>query len=193
MHNSLRITFPLPTAVWLALWLYYDKSGSAVLSICAAVLHECGHLAVLFWLHDTPQEMRVGVFGATIVRAGTSRLSYPQEILAAAAGPAVNLLLSGLLALLLPTAPALKLSVQVNLSLALFNLLPFRILDGGQMLYAALCCRLLPEDAARVQKRIAAAVWIPLTAIGAFVFRRESISYSLLLSSLFVLLSMVLP
>ena len=193
MRRNTRLALSLPTAVWLSLWLYYDKTGSAACSICAAVLHECGHFAVLRLLRDPPRRLHVGLFGADMERESTVHLNYRQEILASAAGPAVNILLAGLLACLLPVAPYLLEAVRVNLSLALFNLLPLRTLDGGQIVYAALCRRYLPETARRIQKIIAAGVSVPLAAIGIWLWKRGFGSYSLLLSSLFVVVSVVLP
>ena len=193
MRRSPRVVFTLPTAVWLSLWMYYDKTGGAACSICAAVLHELGHLSALWLLRDTPHSFRVGLFGAAIERNNAANLTYGQEMLSAAAGPAVNLLLAGILACLLPVSRRLLPAVQVNLSLALFNLLPLRVLDGGQILYAALCRRRLPEEARKIQKTIAAGVSVPLTAIGILLWKRGVGSYSLLLSSLFAVVSVVLP
>ena len=192
MRDHLRVTFSFPTAVWLALWLYYDKNGSAVCSICAAALHECGHIAALRLFHDPPREIRIGLFGAAIARQGAGRLSYTREMLAAAAGPGVNLLLAAVLAALATAWPRLFAAARVNLALALFNLLPLRGLDGGQILYAALCRTRLPEDAQKQCKTIAVCAAVPLTAIGFWLCRVGWSSYSLLLSSLSVL-SVVLP
>ena len=189
----MRISFSLPTAVWLSLWLYYDKTGSAGCSICAACFHEFGHLLALRLLGETPHSLRIGALGATIERVGTVHLTYTQEMIAAAAGPAANLLLAGTLGCLMPLFPHLLLPVQVNLSLAAFNLLPLRVLDGGQFLYAALCRRMLPERARHIQKTIAVFACIPLTAIGVILFLRGYGGQSLLLSSLFALVSVVLP
>ena len=187
-----RLYFSFPAAVWIALWLYYDRNGSAVCSICAAVLHECGHLLALWSFCDLPRSIRIGTFGVSIVRCGTVKLTYRQEIFTAAAGPAVNLLLCCILTVCSLFRPTIWIGVQVNLALALFNMLPLRTLDGGQILYAALCRRMLPHDAASVCKTIAVITAIPLTAIGWIRFRNGYGIYSLMLS-LFSVVSVVLP
>jgi stage IV sporulation protein FB len=195
MRKSVRWRFSLPAAVWLTLWLYYDQNGDAVYSICAAAFHECGHLLLLFALRDMPQALRFGVFGVRIERAQTTRLSYPQELAVYAAGPAANLLLAAGLLPFCGELPRLVRAVRVNLLLAGFNLLPLPPLDGGGILYTALCLRLTPSAAAAWQKKIAACGAIPLAAILFFGLLRgdQSSSSSLLVLVVVVLVAVVLP
>lgn len=187
-----RLFFSFPAAVWIALWLYYDRNGSAVCSICAAVFHECGHLLALWMFREMPQTIRIGAFGASIVRGSASRLTYRQEMLCAAAGPAANLLLAFALAVPSVFCVPMRIGVRVNLYLALFNLLPLRIFDGGQIVFAALCRRRLPQDARKICKTIAVITAIPLTAIGWFTYRAGGGCYALLLS-LSSVVSVILP
>lgn len=183
----MRWHFSVAAAVWIALWLCYDKNGDAMCSICAAVFHECGHLLTLCIFGDSPKLLRFGVFGMRIERQQTTRLSYRQELIASASGPAANGILSvGLLAIHL-YRPAL-----VSLLLGSFNLLPVRPLDGGEMLYAFLCRRMLPENAAAICKKTAACVLVPLAAVCIWGFTHGRRDYSFVLLSLYVL-SVVLP
>lgn len=171
----------------MALWLYYDHNGGAVFGICAAAFHECGHLLALWLFRETPRGIRIGALGASIERAGSTRLSYAQELLAAAAGPAANLLLAAVLAMAVACRPALHAAVRINLLLAAFNLLPLRGLDGGQILLAALCTRCLPYRAERLAKKITVGAAMALTAISIVLVRNGYGSYALLLSSASVL------
>ena len=59
-------------------------------------------------------------------------MSYGQEIFAALAGPAVNLVLAGVLCRI----PGGDLTAGLSFSLGCFNLLPFETMDGGR----CLCC-----------------------------------------------------
>ena len=112
-------------AAWFAL-----VNGWQLLAVIlsAAALHELGHLLVLRLLGARVRELRVSVFGAELVTSA-ARLSYPGEIAAVLAGPAVNLLC----ALGLGGAHA-WVAAGAHLSLCLFNLLPVRPLDGGRAL-----------------------------------------------------------
>lgn len=188
MHKGMRWQFSLTATVWITFWLYFDRNGDAVQSICAAVFHECAHLLVLLCLRDVPQKLRFGVCGIRLERAKTVRLSYGQELLIAAAGPAANLLLAAVLLPLCRSAPRLRHGVRVNLMLAFLNLLPIRPLDGGEMLFALLCRSRLPAQADRLCKKIAACTGIPSAAIGIWCFFTGRQNYSLLLWASYVLL-----
>ena len=189
----MRWQFSLAAAVWITFWLYYDHNGDAVYCICAAAFHECGHLLLLFALRDAPQRIVFGLFGVRIERAQTVHLSYIQEIAVYAAGPAANLLLAGILLPFSAKLPRLRRAVRVNLLLAGFNLLPLPPMDGGGILFAALCLRMTPAKAAAWQKKIAACSAVLPAAISVWCFacgRRDA--YSLLLSLVFALV-VVLP
>ena len=115
---------------WLLAAWFTLVNGWQLLAVIlsAAALHELGHLLVLRLLGARVRELRVSVFGAELVTSA-ARLSYPGEIAAVLAGPAVNLLC----ALGLGGAHA-WVAAGAHLSLCLFNLLPVRPLDGGRAL-----------------------------------------------------------
>jgi len=118
---------------WLLAAWFTLVNGWQLLAVIlsAAALHELGHLLVLRLLGARVRELRVSVFGAELMTSA-ARLSYPGEIAAVLAGPAVNLLC----ALVLGGAHA-WVAAGAHLSLCLFNLLPVRPLDGGRALYLA--------------------------------------------------------
>ena len=97
--------FLSPTAP-LLLALFVMLSSPLLLSalLLAAILHELGHYWVLRRLHAQVTAIRITALGAEMQVAG--RLSYGGELLAAAAGPAVNLIL----ALMLGGSPFLLLA-----------------------------------------------------------------------------------
>lgn len=186
MHKRTRWQFSLAAAVWITFWLYYDRSGDAAYSICAAAFHECGHLLALGLLHAAPERICIGAFGMRIERAQTTRLSFTAEQIVAGAGPAANLVLAAVLGILSRYRIRLRRAVRVNLLLAAFNMLPIRPLDGGEFLYALLCARMLPADAQTWCKRTAAVAGIPSAAMAVWNFVHGRQNYSLLVSSLYV-------
>ena len=111
---------------WLLAAWFTLVNGWQLLAVIlsAAALHELGHLLVLRLLGARVRELRVSVFGAELMTSA-ARLSYPGEIAAVLAGPAVNLLC----ALVLGGAHA-WVAAGAHLSLCLFNLLPVRPLGG---------------------------------------------------------------
>ena len=131
---------------WLLAAWFTLVNGWQLLAVIlsAAALHELGHLLVLRLLGARVRELRVSVFGAELMTSA-ARLSYPGEIAAVLAGPAVNLLC----ALVLGGAHA-WVAAGAHLSLCLFNLLPVRPLDGGRALYLAAAWLAGPSTAERI-------------------------------------------
>lgn len=157
--EGIRISggFCLLTA-WFAL-----VNGWRLLAVIlsAAVLHELGHLLALRLLGGRVTGLRISVCGAVLL-TDAARLSYPKEIVAVLAGPAVNLICGLLLADMQAWVAA-----GAHLSLCLFNLLPVRPLDGGRALYlivAALAGPAAGEHAARAAGALTALVLGGLTA-----------------------------
>ncbi len=116
--------------------------------LSAATLHELGHCTALRLMKGKVKEITITPLGAEMKVAG--RLSYGQELLLAAAGPAVNLLLAVGLAYLGGQWELCYLLSGVNLVLGLFNLLPIMPLDGGMLLWNAACWCLGPYTADRI-------------------------------------------
>lgn len=104
------------------------------LVLSAAVIHECGHLLMLFGLGGHLHALRLNALGA-VMETDSHRLGYWQELLVLLGGPGMNLLAALMTAFFLGHRGTLF--VGVNLVLCGFNLLPIVPLDGGQSLYLA--------------------------------------------------------
>jgi len=112
----------------LLAWLNYcDTQGVLPAALCAASLHELGHLAAIRAAGGRVKRLRLSAVGAELRLDGT--LGYGAELLCALAGPAVNLLLAFVAARIGATMFA-----GMSLVLGLFNLLPIGTLDGGRIL-----------------------------------------------------------
>ena len=117
----------------LLAWLnYVDRSFLVPLALLACAAHELGHVAVIRLLGGSVKQIRLTAVGAEL--ALDRPLSYWQEGLSALAGPGVNLLL----ALASCNAAGGAVFAGLNLTLALFNLLPVGRLDGGRALRCTL-------------------------------------------------------
>jgi Zn-dependent protease/CBS domain-containing protein len=106
-----------------------------------------------------------------------------QQLLVALAGPAVNLaialLLFGLVRLLggpvgieslrHTGGPFLTQLMWINVSLALFNLLPGYPMDGGRILRALLAMRMAPERATQTAARVGQGMAVIFGLVGLFV------------------------
>ena len=103
--------------------------------LLAALCHELGHYLVLCAFGGKVEAVSVTPFGARMSVAQCPQLSYGKEMLAVAAGPAVNLLLAVILSSIGGYWELAYLSAGTHLVLGLFNLLPIRPLDGGTLLW----------------------------------------------------------
>ena len=131
-----------PAFLLLAAWLlYHDRQGIVFPALLACGLHEAGHVLVIRLVGGHIKQFNITVVGAELVLLHP--LSYGRELLAAAAGPGMDLLLAALIRGHWP------LFTGLNLALTVFNLLPLGRLDGGRMLRCCLSMALGPEGADR--------------------------------------------
>mgnify|MGYP001340590350 CR=1 FL=1 len=128
--------------------LYWGIGAITAIGLFVGVLlHELGHARVALWYQVPVRRIRLMVFGG-VAELGDEPPHAGAEFLIALAGPAVSLLLAaalgfawGVMKLFAPTLEQMialtgYLAI-INLSLAVFNLLPGFPLDGGRVLRSA--------------------------------------------------------
>lgn len=112
----------------MALLHYMDGQGIVLPTLLFCLLHELGHYVAIACVGGRVDRVRVTAVGAEMHLDGV--LSYRNELIAALAGPTVNIIL----ALLFVRLQNGAFFAGINLALALFNLLPIGSLDGGRVL-----------------------------------------------------------
>lgn len=168
-RTRIRVSPGAPALLAVFVWLSSPEVLGAVL--LAALCHELGHYAALRRRGGWVRAVRISALGAEMQVAG--RMSYGGELLAAAAGPTVNLLLAAALGLLGRWWEPLYLLAGAQAVLGCFNLLPILPLDGGRMLWLALCWGTDPFLADRVTQAVSLAAAGLLTVAGAALARRS--------------------
>ena len=129
MPRNAKVTVS-PLLIFAACLGMYLGYGREVLAFAVCVLpHEAAHLAAMRALRMPLRRVRFSLLGAVIE---TEAAAPSEEALAAAAGPAANLLLSAVFRTLWPAA------AQLSFGLCLYNLLPLWPLDGGRILRCVL-------------------------------------------------------
>lgn len=187
--NGCRVSVSFLFVAAFTFLLFADSTGAAVAGLVAAAVHELGHLMIMALFHCVPQQVRCGVFGVDIVKRSDVRRGYGKEALISLAGPAVNLVTAGILALV--HNPLFDGFLAANLLLAGVNLLPIESLDGGQALYAVLCLRFKEQTAAAAVRAVSFAALIPLAAAGFLLLLRSHYNFSLLFLSLYLMFFLV--
>lgn len=147
-----RIRIPAATLAFCVFIALADRTSGAVLTLCAAALHEAGHLAAFSLCGIPVRCVTIYPFGADII-PGEGARSYRQELFIVSAGVAVNLICGGA-CLVIGSFGWIRTFGVCNIILGCFNCLPVRVFDGGMMLEYMLLRRLSPDRVEAVQKRI---------------------------------------
>lgn len=170
----------------LATLLIYEQKGLAAGCLAASLLHECGHLFMMFWRKSPPKSITVGVFGMRIERESSLQLSFADDLLIAAGGPLMNILCGCLFVVC-----GKQTAAAIHLLIACLNLLPIEALDGGEILLCILY-RYLPRDTARKWILICSLLTVfPLGVIGFFVLFKSGYNVSLLTVDAYLILLLI--
>lgn len=173
-----------PGFLLLAAWLnYLDGEGVFLWVLVSCFCHECGHLLVLHLLGVPVRQVRVTAVGAEICVAGG--VSYVGELLAALAGPAVNLVLAAWFS----HVPGGAFFSGINLVLGVFNLIPVGRLDGGRALGCLLGLTVGPEWGRKIMCLSSWACTFVLCVLGGWLLGMGG-NGTLLLIALWMTLSM---
>lgn len=140
------------------------------------VLHELGHSLTAAAFGYRTNDITLSLLGGCASLIALPRKAW-QEFLTAVAGPAVSLVLSGILYLLLVFAPienawlvtVIWFASVMNLTLALFNFLPALPMDGGRIFRSLLrlsMSRVKATYVAMIVGRVVAVLLVVLPLLG---------------------------
>ena len=150
----------------------------------AALLHELAHYAVLRLCGVRTARFTLTGLGASLYVSELHRLSYGAELLSAAAGPLMNLLLWVLLSL--TGREELTLFAGAQMVLGVLNLLPVRPMDGGRILWLATAYLTEPYTADRVAAAVGLAASSALLALCLWLVLTTGSGLFLLLGALWL-------
>ena len=136
--------FPGRYPVWATTTYWAVGAATAVLFFASVLLHELGHSIVALREKVPVRSITLFIFGG-VAQIGSEPPTAGAEFRIATAGPLTSLILAGLSSLLglafsgtaVLAAPFAYLA-RINLTLALFNLIPGFPLDGGRVLRSLL-------------------------------------------------------
>lgn len=163
----------------VTLMLATDKTGFALPTFFAVLMHEFGHLFMM-WLCDCNPK-RIKLIPASVQITSSFLRNYKNDMLVSLSGPAVNLVIFGTLYynyVCFGNRATLYFAL-INLALGLFNLLPVKGLDGGTVLYSFLC-RITDANKAELLLRFTTlifAVAVIITAIMLSIKGKLNISF----------------
>ena len=182
---------------FILLFALFAAAGlvSKVLLVFSAVLcHELAHMLMAIGLGYKVKQVELLPFGAVARVEGIADAEAISEIMIAAAGPLASMALAVLCYIGIYQVnhwqDVCQFYGEVNLMLALFNLLPALPLDGGRILRAILSCRRDYRDATAIVVTISYSI-IGILAIltGAGYWFYHTINLTMLVAALFLLIT----
>lgn len=181
-----RVSISFFFFVTLCVALVLDKTNTAVLTVFAAVIHESGHLLCMLACGEKPSRILLAPFGMCITRF--SNCSHRREMFIALAGPAANLFTAAVLLAVMCICDlhGLFKPIAVNITLAVFNLLPIEPLDCGRAVKCKLMSCMNPVKAEKTVFIAGVVCLVPLAALGFFVLIRSRYNITLLLASIYL-------
>lgn len=137
----------------------------------SCLIHELGHITAIYLFSGRIKAVNFSGTGIRIIPDKSRYIAEIYEIIILLAGPCANIFFFIFLKIFLPDCENFAI---LNLSLAIFNLLPFTFLDGGSII-SCLLSLLLPDSDNRFILRCIA-VFILISCIFASFFTEITIS-----------------
>lgn len=132
---GIKIHISFLFCVVLCICLLTDKSGMATQTLLSITLHEAGHIFCMWVMDCAPKEIRLIPASVKVIRS--FNVGIKQEFWILFMGPCVNFVIS-LCAFINYSFYNRKNVLNfclINAVLGLFNILPVKGLDGGDMLF----------------------------------------------------------
>lgn len=148
--TKIRLTF----SFFAVITLMFLSAQERIVAVCllSSLLHECGHLSLMYIFGEKPSEVVFGAFGIRIERFAVSTLSYKKEAVISLGGVIVNFILVSIFFLYFTFSKSdtALIGAFVNLFVASLNLMPVGVLDAGNFLRYILLVKYDEEKTGKV-------------------------------------------
>ena len=161
-----RVRINISFAAVITSLLILDESGLCAIALFCCIIHETAHIVCLMILGEKPALIELSYYGIKLERKPVSVSNGIGDIIVYSAGPAVNIVFAVLLFWLYPESEKIRIAAAISLCTGIFNLLPCRPLDGGNILYAVLCRNTTEEKAEKICFGVLCTVLLPMASAG---------------------------
>ena len=176
---------PLPSLCFLLL----GAKEMLLAGLAVALLHELAHIGAIYLTGGRVIGISLEPFGGQIYTDG--RLcSYRDSLLISCAGIAVNLL-SSLLLFIKDLPDSFFLFALCSLAMGLFNLFPFKGLDGGDILSNLLLLRFSQQASEKVCFAVSLLALIPLCFFTVYSMAFSIFNPTLLLLTCYLIFTLI--
>jgi|GEM_PF-1859545 len=166
--KKIKMDFRFGIILYAVMLILGQQEELVLLTIFCIFVHETGHIVAIIICRGRIEEIKADIFGAEISLSPYPKMSYGREIAISLAGP----MSSALCAYIFSSCERVFLSqarfeiAGICMLLAVINLAPVRVMDGGRALHAILCIFLSPYTADMISKSAGAAFSLLITAAG---------------------------
>lgn len=167
--TALKINVSFAVAVTLTLII--DESGVGAIALLCCIIHEAGHIICLLILGEKPKKIELSFYGIKLERYPMSARNTAGELAVYISGPSANFIFSAILFLLSNIFDALREAAIISLCIGIFNLIPCKPLDGGNVLYTVLCRNTKQKNAEKICLAVSVIIIVPLIVSGIYFLR----------------------
>ena len=160
-------------AIAVTLTLIIDESGVGAIALLCCILHEAGHIICLMILGEKPKKIDFSFYGIKLERNPMQSQSTVGEIMIFVSGPAVNFVFSAFLFLLSNAFESLRIAAVISLCIGVFNLIPCKPFDGGNIIHTILCRFARHQTADNICFAISMLTVIPMIVAGVFLIKNN--------------------
>lgn len=190
MKRKIRI-FLLEFAVLIVIGNFYSK---LLFSFIWAILHEIAHIIMARFFNIRLGDIHINLTGLSTYGYEVEELNYNKRMIIYLIGPLFNivmaLILMGLYSLF--EVPFIRMGIDINLTLALFNMLPAYPLDGARIYEILLSKKFLYKKSKDILINLSFVVGGILFLGFCISMYLHSANFSFFLTSIFIIYSTVI-
>lgn len=188
--TKIHITF-LFTA-FIAILTATDKSGLILPLIISATIHEAAHLFAMWICDCNPKSVKL-IPGSIEISQGIN-VKCKNQIFISIGGPIINLILFAVLYLdySFTKSDATLNFALINLILAIFNLLPAKSFDGGEILKILLLKKFSENKCKIIINLLTLIIALIFLTAGFFLLKNTSKNFSLIIVGLYLIISVLI-
>lgn len=190
LGTEIYVSF-LFTAV-ITVMLATDRTGLALPTLLAVVLHECGHLFAMWVLDCSPKSIKLIPASVQIITDFGKK--YTNDIIIALCGPAINFIIFSALYfnyLAFKNEATLNYAL-LNLIIGVFNSLPVAGLDGGTVLFSLIAKRGDFAKARLTVRLISLAVAVSITVAAVTLTLKGRLNLSMYVIGIYLFISSII-
>lgn len=190
MRRKIRI-FLLEFSVLIVIGNFYSK---LLFSFIWAVFHEIAHIIMARFFNIKLKDININLTGLSTYGYEVEELNYTERMIVYLIGPLFNivmaLILMGLYSLF--EVPFIRMGIDINLTLALFNMLPAYPLDGARIYEILLSKKFLYKKSKDILINLSFVIGGILFLGFCISIYLHSANFSFFLTSIFIIYSTVI-